>query len=444
MALQKSPPTKVNLIAFLTDLGASRAALSERHLIILDNAHRVSVINGFQLLRACQRSGAKLIMAGNDTSDQAIDGAAAFHTLVDHLGCARLKTIDHRITFEHKLAADLFELGDANRAIALHQTFGTFYEMDRFHHGMHAAATHYLSKCVEGAAILVAARRTDVDFLTKIVRQKRIQTGTLSRPGFKILANERCDGEPDGAPNFKMREVELLTGERVMFNRTSTNLGVFSGDIGYISAITPRPDGKTTLSIDLDNGRNVRIGVPNAYDEMTYGYAVLMGPDLAAIVDHSVGYLAPNMNASLAYQMLTRHRKTTRIFYDRQTFPDFASVKKVLTDWKGAFFLSRHQRPQGFLRRSLTWIAKGLARKRWRADLEAATAVPREPTVAQADVEDGPRDTIRNFAQSPDKTAVSEHSIARVPLKIIMPDQVTFDAEPPAAPRRGPKIEFNP
>jgi len=118
----------------------------------------------------------------------------------------------------------------------------------------------------------------------------------------------------------------FAVGDRILFTRNSSDLGVQNGSLGDVQGLTK--DGR--FQVRLDNGREVAFDA-SAYGHITQGYAVTIHKAQSATVDRSYVFANDRMDAQLAYVALTRHREETSVYFGRDQMPRFDDLVRVFS-----------------------------------------------------------------------------------------------------------------
>ena len=157
-----------------------------------------------------------------------------------------------------------------------------------------------------GSVLLLAHRRADVRYLNQRIRDARLRAGELG-PGVRVAGSE------------------FAAGDRILFTRNDHSgryvhtdeqkRGIQNGTFGTITSAEPR-----RIRVRLDSGREVYFD-PSSYDAIAHAYACSIHKAQGATADRTYVLASRGFDRNLTYVALTRHRESTLLFYDSETFP---------------------------------------------------------------------------------------------------------------------------
>lgn len=279
-------------------------------VVMVDEAAMVDNAMLAKLLAAVERSGARLILAGDDRQFASVARGGMFSDLVAQHGAAELVTVRRqRQAYQAQASAD-FARGDILAALAAYDRRGQIVWCDSLEAARAAAVA--AQAATSGPGFLYASTNREVEALNQLEQQRR-----RAAAGKVIVAHE-----------FKTvrGEVSIAAGERVQFHRTDRAIGVAASEFGTVRRVTA-----SWLEVVKDDGAVIGFD-PRAFDQWGLGYSGTgykgqgkTQPRVAAVYDNPHAW-----DARAAYVIGTRHRDDYRLFVSRDLAPDLAALAEQI------------------------------------------------------------------------------------------------------------------
>jgi Ti-type conjugative transfer relaxase TraA len=287
-------------------------------VIMVDEAAMMD--NGImaKLLKETERSGAKLILAGDDRQFASVSRGGMFTELVDLHGAAELKTVHRQRQAYQAKASEDFARGDILAALQAYDDRGQIVWCDSLADARARAVAAQAS--ITGPSFLYASTNKEVEELNRAEQLRR-------------RADLAAAGELIQAHGFKTvrGEVSIAAGERVQFYETDRKLGVATSEFGTVKAATP-----ARMEIVKDDGATVAFD-PVKYDKWGLGYSGTgykgqgkTQVKTAAVYDNPYAW---DMRA--AYVIGTRHRQDYQLFVPRELAPDLTALTSQVMRQRG-------------------------------------------------------------------------------------------------------------
>ncbi len=274
-------------------------------IVMVDEAGMMDNAIMVHLLYGAERSGAKLILAGDDRQFASVSRGGMFTELVNLQGAAELKTVlRQRQAYQAKASED-FARGDIHAALRAYDARGQIVWCDGLADARQRAVAAQAS--ITGPSFLYASTNKEVEELNRAEQLRR-------------RADLYATGEQIQAHGFKTvrGHVSIAAGERVQFYETDRQLGVATSEFGTVKAVAPRQ-----MEIVKDDGTTVAFDLVK-YDKWGLGYSGTgykgqgkTQPRTAAVYDNAYAW-----DARAAYVIGTRHREDYRLFVPRELAPD--------------------------------------------------------------------------------------------------------------------------
>lgn len=100
----------------------------------------------------------------------------------------------------------------------------------------------------------------------------------------------------------------FVPGDRVLFTRNHTKLGVFNGDLGTITS-----GAGSVVEVTLDHGKTVSVDLRH-YESLRLGYAVTTHKAQGLTTDATLILTGPMQDRELSYVQASRARHRTEFF----------------------------------------------------------------------------------------------------------------------------------
>jgi conjugative relaxase-like TrwC/TraI family protein len=224
-------------------------------VIVIDEAAMVGTRTLARLLSHAREGGAKVVLVGDDHQLPEIAAGGAFRGIKHRSSVIELSEVRRQEQEWERAALDSLRSGRAREAVTEYverdrMTFGTTAEDVRT-----KLVTDWWEAWEQGAAVMLAARRDDVDDLNARARLMMRETGQLGKQELEVAGRS------------------FAVGDRVMTTRNARRwLGVLNGTQGEVASIDAR---KGELTLRTDGGRHVKL--PAAYlaaGHVSHAYAL--------------------------------------------------------------------------------------------------------------------------------------------------------------------------
>jgi conjugative relaxase-like TrwC/TraI family protein len=299
---------------FLMDIDqAPIDSLTDRHVVVVDEAGMVDTRRLGRILRRADAVGAKVVLVGDHRQLPAVEAGGAFAALVTRLPTVEL-TENKRQVFEwERETLDRMRDGTTNELASLMATYG---DHGRLHFGetpadvRTAMVSDWYSATQAGSrAAMVALRRSDVDALNSLARGLLVADGHVEADGVSI------DGRV------------FAVGDTVVCLNNDRRVGVHNAMFGTVIA-GDSASGSLTIEVDRD-GRHVVI--PADYSRaghLSHGYAMTVHKSQGATFDRALLLGDDRLYRQAGYTALSRGRQRNDVYLvvddDREHDPELA------------------------------------------------------------------------------------------------------------------------
>jgi conjugative relaxase-like TrwC/TraI family protein len=278
------------LHSLLWEIRGGARVLSDKTVLVVDEAAMVGTRQLLTVLKLCNQAGARCVLAGDDRQLQAVEHGGGFSALLNRLPSSELTEIFRQKEPWAREAVKEFSRGNSKGGLA-----------------------PYLDRN------LVAQATTEPEALARLVNDWR-NRGGIDHPDKQVILAptnnvvdelnllaqaQRLQAEALAPQALESEGVRYFVGDRVIFTLNDRQLGLWNGDTGTVQSIR---DGKLVVYLDSHETREIDL---KRYTDIRLGYAFTVNRTQGATVDNSLVY-ASNQNRELAYVEASRAKESTR------------------------------------------------------------------------------------------------------------------------------------
>ena len=238
--------------AIIGQLKSGRLKLTERDVVVLDEAGTGGTATIAALQVACDQAGAgaKLILQGDVLQLQPVEAGGAFRLAIEGVGDAKLTEIRRQHNeADRKTARMFYGLDNEGQQIdgqvildRLHRQ-GQIVEADYRPEAVKRLVNDYFANTTPVRDKLVlAGTRAEVKALNHAIREERKSRGVL---GQDHTLKVKAGGE--------IKSIELAAGDRIRFAEKNKALGVFNGTQGMVESLRLSPGGGLDIAVRLES-----------------------------------------------------------------------------------------------------------------------------------------------------------------------------------------------
>jgi len=286
--------------------------LTKKDVVVVDEAGMVNNTTMERVLNAVNQAGAKVILVGDAEQLQPIERGTPFLSLSEAHGASEISAVRRQNHGWQREATEQLSRQDGSNALAAYRRAGCVHA-GAAESLVPALVENYLDGdsaqqagggSVEESKIILAHRKVDVAMLNDAVRETRKGRGELS----EAVAFGTSGGE-----------LELAVGDRVVFTKNDTRVGVLNGQFGEVTALE---EGR--VSVSRDDGSKVSFSA-SEYSHLQHGYASTIHKSQGMTVDRAMVWGSSSLDRHLGYVAMSRHRERLDIYQ-----PDEASKVRTL------------------------------------------------------------------------------------------------------------------
>ena len=306
-------------------------------VIIVDEAGMVGTKDWYQLVAMASRTGAKLIVCGDDHQYKAVDAGDVFRKsieIADAKGCmAEVSYIFRQNADWMKQASMELAQLETTTALMAYENKGHVREADTESEMVRLLARDYVEKIknnpTHSGAVLTSTNDTRLA-LNKEIREHLQANGLLNEDMIQHQGKGLALGE----------RIVFLANDRGQYHvkSSSGNFAVKNGKQGTIESIKPlsvvtktEKDGRLVSKTQASHQLTVRVSEKERvtftlsdYKDIDHAYALTGHKSQGQTVDWSMVHLSKNLDAYGLYVMMTRHRHDTTLYHNKEEVTSFS------------------------------------------------------------------------------------------------------------------------
>ncbi len=327
--LEESGISSMTLHKFLKSYEEGRCQYTSNSILVLDEAGMVDVERFEKLLGAVQQLGVKLIVVGDGAQLQPVEAGPAFRLVTERIGKSELNTVLRQKEDWQKEATLLFGQQKTAEGLQLYIDKGHVRLIgkklpsvkDEGNPDIRQSAKEALIQAWHAdfkgspkkSFLTLAHTNRDVKDLNEMARSTLKDSGHLSKKEVSFIIKKE-EEDDFGKKIIKQEKKVFSKGDRIVFTRNNSGLGVKNGSMGSILELT-----KQKIKVKLDEGKELSFAPP-LYPYFDQGWAITIHKSQGTTVDRSYVLASSSMTQNLTYVAMTRHRENVHIFGSSKEF----------------------------------------------------------------------------------------------------------------------------
>jgi conjugative relaxase-like TrwC/TraI family protein len=299
--------------SLLNDLKTGRDRLTDRTVLVVDEAGMIGSRQFARLLEATDEAQAKIVLVGDANQLQPIDAGQLFGRIGQEIGSARLTDIRRQRGAADREMVLALASGDTRAALDSLQARGRVHAAPNREQGMRElvqdwnAARDALNPKQD---LMLGATRADTRELNRLAREALREQGELQR--------ERVIEAAQGP-------LALAEGDRIVITRNAKVLGMMNGDLATVTALIDRR-GEVEITALVDDGRT-RTWRVSDHPHVEHGYALTAHKAQGASVERAYVLAHESMSArEWSYVAGSRAREAVHLYAERHTANDLERI----------------------------------------------------------------------------------------------------------------------
>jgi len=367
------------IASFLAAEKSGKLEINPGDVIVMDEAGMVNNKTMMDVMKVVEKAGAKLVMVGDGEQLQPIQAGSPFKRLTEKFGSANIETIRRQKEDWQRNATFDLAKGRGKEALQAYKDNGFVHSLDKNDAIDRLINDYTTDRKNGGSQAILAHKNADVKQINSLVRDNLKSTGNLKTGrvfkagqtstnagiplgarigdtlifadsnkamGYSAADKGTYMGEQQGmhtinldtgsklsfaaesAPMLKLEEerlltdLELSTGDRILFTKNDSQLGVKNGMLGTL--ISYEGD---QVAVALDDGGTVNF-TADEYSNIDHGYATTIHKSQGMTVDKAYLLGSNTMDKHLGYVGLSRHRESVNVYLPKEEFQktDFGAL----------------------------------------------------------------------------------------------------------------------
>ena len=263
------------------------------------------------LLAEARKTGAKVILAGDDRQLSSIERGGMFRQIADVHGSVEITDVQRQKGWQKQASEDMAAgaWGSAVQTFDRHGAITWAQDDAKAKAALVAAWARDAKARPDAGRFVIAYTNRDVDALNSEIRQVRIDRGELGE-GREFLT--------------KHGQAVFAVGDRVQFTGQHRPAGIVNGTVGTVTSVA-----KGRLSAQMDDGKAVTWR-PSEFTEYRHGYAGTVYKSQGETITSTYLLHTRHWHSTSSYVALTRQSEHVAVFVNRQTAGDVATLAQQM------------------------------------------------------------------------------------------------------------------
>ena len=289
-----------------------RDLLTERDVLVIDEAGMVGTRQMERVLSHAADAGAKVVLVGDPEQLQSIEAGAAFRSIHERHGGVEITEVRRQHEEWQRDATRHLATGRTGEAIRAYADKGMVHQAET----REAARGELVERWDR-------ARQADPDASRIILTHTNVEVRDLNDAAREAMRNAGELGD-DGRVKTERGDRAFAIGDRIMFLRNERTMEVKNGTLATVEQVD-----KGHMAVRTDDGRSVAFDTKD-YRDIDHGYAATIHKAQGMTVDRVHVLATPGMDRHGSYVSLSRHRDDVDLHYGRDDFKDERRLTAVL------------------------------------------------------------------------------------------------------------------
>lgn len=299
------------ITGFVRGIEKGEIQLTDKSVLILDEAGMSGSKSVHAVLQAADRAGAKTILLGDTRQQKSVSAGDPLRMIAQQNGSARLDVITRQRDDAQRAAVPLFFQGKAREAIKAYDDQGKIHIQTGADSTQNALVAQWLHDRVNKTQdqIILALDRDSVSALNSKAHEAAKQAGLVD--GTQSISVDAIDNKSP---------IEFCVGDRIQFRKNDLSQGITNRSYGRVVEIQD----EQRFLVETDAGRRVLVDTDDERWQvegklaLTHGYATTVYSSQGVTVDRSYVLDHLGLHRAAAGVALSRHRDDANIFIDKE------------------------------------------------------------------------------------------------------------------------------
>lgn len=274
--------------------GRTKKILSDKSVLVIDEAGMLSTPHMEKLARHVNESGAKLVLVGDAGQTKPIGPGAPFPELGEKFGQATLKNIKRQHEQWEREAIQATAAGNVRESLKAYGEHDRIFLAETQSDSMDELVRRWgEDRDLPGASVIIASTHSEVNKLNEKVQQLRQRLGEL------------------GEAELKHENQAFHVNDCVLFTKPSRARGIENGMPAEVLAVDPED---RLLTVRLETGKKLTVAL-DEFPSVKLGYAVTTHYAQGMTVDRAYVQLGGQMqDRAISYVQTSRARDATYLY----------------------------------------------------------------------------------------------------------------------------------
>lgn len=313
----------------LFDWNNDRDLLSNKDIIIVDEAGMVGTRLMHEVLGNAHEADAKVILVGDNEQLQSIEAGGSFRGIIQETGYVELSEVRRQNVEWQKEATKEFsgEKDQVENALEIYRNHGNIQEHLTKEEAKEQLMKDWTRERGQGTSLMMAYTNKDVADLNQGAREYRKSVGEL-RGAEHSFSTEK------GGRSF-------AAGDRIIFLRNEVSMGVRNGALGTVERLN-----SGSMEVKLDKGDKVVFDT-HMYKDFDHGYAATVHKTQGATLDRTFVLGSRHFDKHTSYVAMSRHRENAKMYYSKEEFKGFKDLQDVMSRERPKSLIADYGLPRG-------------------------------------------------------------------------------------------------
>ena len=280
--------------------------LTSNDVVICDEMGMAGSKKTARLLAEIRKSGAKLIMVGESEQLQPVDAGGAFKAISRVVEKESITKIFRQKEAWQRDAVELFRAGESKEALELYDRHGALKVSESEGKLKQNIVSEYIAWHQENpgkSQVIISRNNDDVADINQRVRASLQKQGHISGKNYRATIENRLGRV----------ERDFSTGDKVVFLKNDSKMGVKNGNLAEVTKVTPDARGNARFLHVKSGGKDIKVDL-FSYEKIDHSYAITIHKSQGSTFDRVLIHGNPNMDRESSYVANSRQKESVILF----------------------------------------------------------------------------------------------------------------------------------